>query len=249
MEIGAQLYTLREHCKTLPDFAATLEKVAEIGYKTVQVSGTCPWEAAWLRDELRKNGLRCVLTHTPRDRMQNDLDGVIRDHEIIGCDYIGLGFWAFDEERDMGYEKFMALWPAVARRIRQSGKYFMYHNHDREFIHLEGKPILRHLMEKIPAEDMGVTVDTFWVQSGGGDPAAWIEELSGRVPCVHLKDYAYGHSMAVLGEGNLNFDRIFQAAEKAGTKYLLVEQDDCHGEDPFDCLRRSYAYLKARGFE
>ena len=29
---------------------------------------------------------------------------------------------------------------------------------------------------------------------------------------------------------------------------MLVEQDDCNGEDPFDCLRRSYLYLKAQGF-
>lgn len=54
--------------------------------------------------------------------------------------------------------------------------------------------------------------------------------------------------MAVLGEGNINFDRIFEKAEAAGTRYMLVEQDNCNGEDPFDCLKRSYDYLKACGF-
>ena len=54
--------------------------------------------------------------------------------------------------------------------------------------------------------------------------------------------------MAVLGEGNINFDRVFEKAEAGGTRYLLVEQDDCCGEDPFDCLRRSYGYLRSRGF-
>ena len=29
MEIGAQLYTVREHTKTLEDFSQTLEKIAE----------------------------------------------------------------------------------------------------------------------------------------------------------------------------------------------------------------------------
>lgn len=55
--------------------------------------------------------------------------------------------------------------------------------------------------------------------------------------------------MAVVGEGNINFDRIFKEAEAAGTEYMLVEQDDCNGEDPFECLRRSYNNLKAWGFE
>jgi len=125
----------------------------------------------------------------------------------------------------------------------------MYHNHDRELIHLDGKPILAHLAEKIPAQDMGFTLDTFWIQAGGGDPAQWLERLKGRVPCIHLKDCAYGQSMAVVGEGNINFDRVFEKAEAAGTEYMLVEQDDCHGEDPMACLKRSYQYLKACGFD
>ncbi|HIV10364.1 MAG TPA: sugar phosphate isomerase/epimerase, partial [Candidatus Faeciplasma avium] len=51
------------------------------------------------------------------------------------------------------------------------------------------------------------------------------------------------------GEGNINFPRIFEQSEAAGVEYMFVEQDDCYGEDPFDCLRRSYDYLKANGFE
>ena len=55
--------------------------------------------------------------------------------------------------------------------------------------------------------------------------------------------------MAVIGEGNLNFERILKKAEEAHTRYLLVEQDDCNGEDPFACLRRSYQNLRAMGLE
>jgi hypothetical protein len=54
---------------------------------------------------------------------------------------------------------------------------------------------------------------------------------------------------AVVGEGNINFDRVFEKAEAGGTKYMMVEQDNCHGEDPFQCLKRSYQYLRAHGFE
>ena len=249
MRIGAQMYTTRESCKTLEGFADTLKKIADIGYKTVQVSGTCPFDAEWLKNQLHNTGLQCVLTHTPQARLISETGKVIAEHNVFGCDYIGLGFWAFDPERDMSYEKFMEIWPAVAKKIRDGGKYFMYHNHDREFIHRDGKPILARLAEEVPADVMGFTLDTFWVQAGGGDPARWIEDLSGRVPCIHLKDYAYGRSMAVVGEGNINFDRVFEKAEAAGTKYMLVEQDDCHGEDPIECLRRSYRYLKACGFD
>ena len=114
---------------------------------------------------------------------------------------------------------------------------------------MNGKTILERICEDFSPEELGITLDTFWVQTAGGDPAAWLEKLSGRVPCIHLKDMAYGNKMSVIGEGNMNFDRIFEKAEKSGTKYMLVEQDDCYGENPFDCLKRSYDFLKSRGFE
>ena len=63
MQIGAQLYTVREHARNLDDFSETLKKIADIGYKTVQVSGTCAYEAAWLKEQLDANGLKCVITH------------------------------------------------------------------------------------------------------------------------------------------------------------------------------------------
>ena len=249
MKIGAQMYTTRQTCQDLQGFADTLSRIADIGYKTVQVSGTCPFEADWLKAQLDRTGLQCVLTHTPPARLLGELDQVIADHTAFGCDYIGLGFWAFDPERDMSYEQFMQTWPQVGKAIWEGGKYFMYHNHDREFIRRDGKPILQLLAENIPADVMGFTLDTFWVQAGGGDPAQWLEKLAGRIPCIHLKDYAYGRSMAVVGEGNINFDRVFEKAEQGGTKYLLVEQDDCHGEDPIECLRRSYLYLRSCGLD
>lgn len=249
MQIGAQFFTVREQCKTLEDFALTLRKVADIGYKTVQISGTCPYEAEWLREQLAANDLQCVLTHIPVPRLVGEIGQVIADHHVFDCPNIGLGWYAFDEGKDdTSYANFIKTFVPVAKTIRAGGKYFMYHNHDQEFKKIGNQIILEKLAEEIPADVMGFTLDTFWVQAGGGDPAQWVEKLAGRVPVIHLKDYAYGRKMAVVGEGNINFDRVFDKAEKSGTKYLMVEQDDCNGEDPIECLRRSYEYLKACGF-
>lgn len=249
MEIGAQFYTLREFCKTTEDFAETLKKVADIGYRNVQISGTCDYSPAWLRDQLQQNGLRCVLTHIPRERLTAVPEQVAKDHDVFGCPYVGLGCFPLDETKDgQHYADFYAQYKPVAQALRESGKYFMYHNHAHEFAKCDGKLYMEKLAEDFLPAEMGFTLDTFWVQAGGGDPAAWLERLTGRVPCIHLKDFAYDKKMAVLGEGNINFDRVFEKAETAGTQYMLVEQDDCNGEDPFDCLRRSFSYLKARGF-
>lgn len=245
MEIGAQFYTLRDFCKNLNDFEESLKKVADIGYKYVQISGTCDYTAEWLGEKLKENGLKCVLTHTSPDKLTADPKKVCEEHTQFGCDYVGLGYYNFAENTiDDFYGKFSDTVKAIA----ENGKYFMYHNHDNEFIKIDGKPVLEHLAERFSPESFGFTLDTFWIQAGGGDPGYWIEKFSGRVPCIHLKDFAYGRKMAVVGEGNINFDRVFEKAQAAGTKYMLVEQDDCNGENPFDCLKRSYDYLKAKGF-
>ncbi len=249
MRIGAQMYTVREACQTLEGFALSLRRIADIGYRYVQVSGACPFEAAWLRDRLKENGLECVLTHTAKDRLVGDIENVIRDHDVFGTKYVGLGFWSFDPESEMTFERYLELFPAVARALKSGGKYMMHHNHDGELRRVGGRTVLEKLAEAFPADELGFTLDTYWIQAGGGDSAQWLERLRGRVPCIHLKDFAYGRRMAALGEGNINFDRVFEKAEEAGTEFMLVEQDDCGGEDPVECLTRSFRYLKARGFE
>lgn len=249
MEIGAQFFTVRDTCKTLEGFAETLKKVADIGYRTVQISGTCAYEPEWLRQQLELNGLRCVITHTPEDRIALETEKVAKEHDVFGCEYVGLGWYGFDPGKpEMTLENFVRTYGQAARALRAHGKYFMYHNHDQEFKKYDGRLVLERICEEIPAEFMGITFDTYWAQVGGADPAQWLERLAGRIPCIHLKDCAYGRKMAVIGEGNINFDRVFEKAEAGGTKYMLVEQDDCNGEDPFDCLRRSYQYLSACGF-
>lgn len=59
MEIGAQLYTVRDYAKTTEDFAETLKKIADIGYRIVQVSGTCGYDRnGWLNSSKRRIKMR-----------------------------------------------------------------------------------------------------------------------------------------------------------------------------------------------
>ena len=83
MKIGAQLFTTRAFCKDLDSFAETLKKVADMGYTTVQVSGTCEYEADWLKQQLDRNGLRCVITHNSPQKFQQQLAKVCADHKVF----------------------------------------------------------------------------------------------------------------------------------------------------------------------
>lgn len=249
MELGAQFYTIRQFCGTPEGIAESLKKVADIGYKTVQISGTCDYDPAWLKSELDKNGLRCVLTHTPGEKLKADPVKIARDHDILNCKYVGLGWFGFDDKNKKTTADFINDFKETAHILHEYGKYFMYHNHDLEFNKEDGRLIIEKLAEEMPADEMGFTLDTFWIQAVGADPSEWIERLKGRIPCIHLKDFAFGKRMSVIGEGNMNFDRILEKADSSDVEYLLVEQDECYGEDPFDCLKRSYDHLHSLGLE
>ncbi len=247
MRAGAQLYTVRDFCLTLPDFAETLKRVASMGYKTVQVSGTCPYDAEWLKNELAKNGLECVITHIPPARLVNETEKVASEHAVFGTRYVGLGYYSFTDEAS--YDSFVKTYGRVADELKKNDKYFMYHNHLSELGRVGNDQVLRRLSHDFAPDVMGFTLDTYWIKAAGNDPVSWIKELSGRVPCVHLKDYGDGGRMEALGEGSIDFEKVLAASSDAGTGYLLVEQDDCGGRDPFACLEKSLAYLHSLGIE
>ena len=248
MELGAQLYTLRKYASSLNDFAETLKKVSDIGYRTVQVSGTCAYEPDWLAEQLAANDLRCVLTHSDANFMQENPATVVDKHKTFACKYIGIGSMPYKLDE---YNTFRDSFKNVARVFAENDCLLMFHNHAGEFTKSDnGLIYLERMMNDFTPEEMGFTLDTYWVQAGGGDPAWWIKKLSGRVSCVHLKDMLHyqGIRMAPIYEGNMNFDAILAACAEAGTEYLLIEQDDCYGDDPFDCLALSYKNLSERGF-
>ena len=119
---------------------------------------------------------------------------------------------------------------------------------------------------------MGMEIDVHWVQRGGLDPVRTLQKYAGRTAMVHLKDYRIGElpesafglldtgdfmgfmaefknvvQFAEVGEGNLDFPSIIPAAQAAGARYLLVEQDELYGRTVWDALQTSYDNLVAMG--
>jgi Xylose isomerase-like TIM barrel. len=251
MKLGAQLYTLRTYTQTEKDFAFSMKEVAEIGYTEVQISAVGPIGAEKIRQICDENGLKIALTHTDPNRIINDTAAVIAEHNIMGCDYIGIGSMPDKYRTETWFSHFVQDYKEAAKQIAASGKLLMYHNHGFEFEKINGVRMIETLMEEFTPEEMGITLDTYWVQAAGGDPVKWIEKLWDRIPCIHLKDMEVHRGepvMAPVLEGNMNFADILRVLEEKGaTKHLLVEQDDCL-ESPFVCLEKSYRNLNKLGY-
>lgn len=248
---GAQLYTVRDYTNSAEEIDATFKKLSEIGYTTIQASGL---KASLPAEELvaiaKSHGLKIVLTHVPYSKFVDDLDNLIKDHHTLECSIAGLGGLPQEFRSAEGYPLFAKKFSAIADELGKNGLKFSYHNHHFEFQKYDGKFGMDYLVEGTNPETFMFTLDTYWLQYGGVDPAAWIRKLKGRVDAIHLKDLAIINNeqiMAEVLEGNLNWPDIFKASEEAGVKWYLVERDSGPTE-ALESLKISYNNLKKEGF-
>lgn len=253
MKIAAQLYTLRNFTQTPEEFLETLKKVKEIGYESIQISGCGKMEPEFVKECLDETGLSVCVTHTAPDRILNDTDAVINEHKLWDCNYIGLGSYPPinelpDSELKNAADEFIKTYLPAMEKIKESGLMFLYHNHANEFRHVDkDKNFMEYVCEKIPADKFGIIADFYWTQIGGANAVEFIETYGERLKVVHFKDLKIEKNapkMAPIGEGNINYKAIYEALKMTSVEAIAVEQDDCYGEDPFDCLKRSYNYLK-----
>ena len=134
LKIGAQLYTVRDFMKTPEEMAASLKKIHSIGFETVQVSGIGPVD--WERDlaaMLKENQLTCVATHVPLDRMEQDLEQLVREHQAVGSPLMGIGAMPSEYRNEEGCHAFAQRMNRIGHNLKGSGIKLSYHNHRFEF--------------------------------------------------------------------------------------------------------------------
>ena len=252
--LGVQLYSVRQFVGSIKDLDASLRKIADIGYKAVEFfpfGSASPSEFAHL---VKDHGLVVAGTHTPWNRFLNDLDNVIAEHKQWNCQNAGVSWLPARYYEPNGIKKFLDDLAPISKKLVQEDITFYYHNHGHELMRIEGKTWLETLYDKASMSLIKAELDVYWIQAGGGDPASWIRKYPNRQPLLHLKDMTVGgpwwrqeQQTVEVGEGNLNWPAILQAAKESGVQWYIIEQDVSYRSDPFASLRISYDNLQKMG--
>ncbi len=263
-KIAIQLYTLRDNmAESVED---TLRAVKEMGYDGVEFAGLFGKTGAEIKALCDKYDLIPISAHV------NFLD-VIADPTLldtyaeIGCRFVVVPY--LKEENRPGTPGFAQVLEGIkfmGQRAAELGLQIGYHNHDFEFVKLGDEYALDLIFRENP--DLQTELDTCWVKVGGEDPAAYVTKYAGRVTLLHLKDFvgqkarnmynliglddheekkadAQEFEFRPVGMGVQDFPAILAAAEKAGTEWVIVEQDrPSLGLTPMQCARASITYLK-----
>jgi len=243
--IGLQLYTVRDLMQK--DVQYTLKQVAAVGYREVEFAGLFDKKAATVAKWLRENKLTSPSSHVPLDRLKNSIQAVVDECNTLGNDFIVCPF--IDESMRKSADDWRRIggdFNKVADQVQRAGMRFAYHNHDFEFKQLpSGEMGYDILLNECDPKLVKMELDLFWITKGGQDPLAYFAKWSGRFPLVHVKDMTGAGEMANVGQGKIDWNKIFAKRREAGIEHFFVERDN--PKSPIEDIKVSYDYLSKLG--
>jgi sugar phosphate isomerase/epimerase len=237
--LGVQLYTVRDLFEK--DAKATLEAVAQIGYKDVETAGLFKHKAEDVRAIIDDLGLTSRSGHFRLPALKEGLEADMEAAKILGQDRLYLG-WIPEEERTPdGYRALADLFNERGAVAKQQGLKLGYHNHEFEFIEQDGENGYDILLERTDPELVDMEIDFFWVADANVDPLTLFEKAPGRFSSCHIKDRSKDGEMVSVGSGTIDFASILENSEQAGLTRFYVEHDN--PEEPLASIAQSFANL------
>jgi sugar phosphate isomerase/epimerase len=142
------------------------------------------------------------------------------------------------------YKKHAATFNTAAEKCKKAGIQFAYHNHDFEFIDMNGQTGYEVLMKETDKSLVKFEMDIYWVAKANHDPIELFKKHSNRFPLWHVKDMdkTEKRSFTEVGNGVIDYKKIFENAKKSGMQHFFVEQDI--SADPLASIQKSFEYIK-----
>jgi sugar phosphate isomerase/epimerase len=250
--VGLQLYSLRYEFKK--DVPQTLQKVADMGFRQVEVSGYYGYNPEEFKNILDKFNFEVPGMIFGWDRFKNDFETLVNEAKLFGAKYVGVAwmphetgnFTVEDAGRNCGEMN------EFAARSKKAGLTFFYHLHGFEFGDANGQPMIDFIMEKT-SPDVVFQMDAMWTLYGGCDPVWLMKKYGDRIKLIHLKDLRWGSgpvhtgnapdpTSVVLGQGQVDFPAILRLAKEKGTRLYIIEDE---AENALEQIPQSLEYLKS----
>lgn len=196
IDIGLQLYSVRNSLQL--DYLGTLEKVAAVGYKNIELLSRVtedglqfggvlsPAEHGRLLERLGLRAAACHIMPTPG----MDWDRVIDSGLATGANALVIPFAMFNSRQDV--LAFCERTSRAAELCRKKSVQLYYHNHFQEFQKFEGQMVMDIMLENFDPDLVMFEFDSYWAVRGGQDPVEWLRKLGKRCDLLHQKDLPPG---------------------------------------------------------
>lgn len=235
LSFGFQTWTLRDELGN--DLPGTLKKMADLGYKEVEFCSPLgytdtPFEkfnsmsGKELRRIIEDAGLTCRSSHFNMQELREHLDNRIEwAHEMGITQIVASSFWLPKNATVADYNKSCDELNTIGAKTKAAGIQTGFHNHHMEFEKLDGKLIYDALLERLDPEAVKMQFQVAVVNIGY-KAADYFRKHPGRFISAHLSDWsAEKETQVPIGQGMVDWNDFFKAAEIGGVKNFFVEMD------------------------
>lgn len=233
-----QLWSVRDEMAKDPK--GTLQKIAKLGYNEVEAFG---WDYFGLNPKPFKeyiNSLGLKMRSAHGALMKNAASDAIPTNLQESIDRsleAGLKYFVVPYMQEKNYDSVDSCMRTAeylnfyAEMCKKSGLQLAYHNHDFEFQIRGDKTVYEHLLDNTDPKLVKFEMDLYWVTVAGKDPIDLFKKYPGRFPLWHVKDrHKSLNESTEIGNGSIDFARIFKQKSLAGLELPIVEQEAYQGK-------------------
>ena len=257
-KMGLQLFTIRAAMRQ--DVDGTLKRIAAIGYEEAETYGFDPEAIRYYglpaKDFVRRlqdNNITTPSGHydlnrymsTSVDDLKRYVDRCIEGAHVLQQTYIT---WPLLDPDSRTIEKFKVAAERLniaGEQARKAKLQVAYHNHDFEFVDQNGQRGYDVILAETDPSLVKLQMDLYWIARASQTPNYWFKRAPGRFVMWHVKDmHKTSRDYTELGNGTIDFTKIWPDAELAGLKHFFVEQGGNFTHDPFRSITDSAEYVK-----
>jgi len=251
MPLGFQSWTIKD--KLSRDFPGTLKTMADQGYKLIEMCSPKGYEqigfgaftkmkTSDIRKTIEDAGMTCPSCHFGFAEFNDEnLDDRIQFAKELGLtQMICSTFWLPKTATINDYLAAADKLNKAGEKIKKAGLQAGFHNHDFEFVKLDGQLIYDALLGRFDAELVKLQFQT-QVIVHGYKAADYFNKFPGRFISAHLSDWTADKKEVPVGQGVIDWKEFFAAAKTGGVKNIFVEMAEDKFKDSATYIQKMYA--------
>jgi sugar phosphate isomerase/epimerase len=245
--IGCQTYPVRKLIGQ--DFPGTIKQLADAGFQAIELCSPVGYAdsgfgeiARYKGPELRKLfgdlGVKCISSHFSLRELRLDLPGRIAWAQDVGLTQMFVATLDGPKTPTMDDVKKAAdEYNQIAAQVAQGGIQLGLHNENFEMTAIDGKRTYDILFELLDPKLVKFQYQLSTI-SRGFDSIDYFTRYPGRFNSMHVQGWsADTQKIVAVGEGTLDWKKIFNAAKIGGINNYFVEMD-------LDLMKASVPYLR-----
>ena len=247
LPIGCQTYPVRK--MIAQDFPVTIKVLADTGFQRIELCSPVGYAdsgfaviAKYKGAELRKMfgdlGVKCESSHFDINELRKDLAGRIAWAKDVGMTQMFVPSLDGPKHPTMDDVKKAAdEYSKMGEQTRQAGIQLGLHNEDFELTKVNGKRTYDILLELFDPKLVQFQFQVSTIAQGL-DAAEYFTRYPGHFISMHVQGWnAETKKIVAVGQGTLDWKKIFSAAKTGGVKNYFVEMN-------LDLMKASVPYLR-----